>query len=106
MPERRRLSVNIGRSLRLKVLPAKRGIRFTAMIDGLQPSTAGANSRRPSVPPRARTGAHCHQSNQATLGQQLAELEDWAKRSAEYALGRGTNGKGPERSSHARPRAI
>ncbi len=28
------------------------------------------------------------------LGQQLAELEDWAKRSAEYALGRGKNGKG------------
>jgi hypothetical protein len=28
------------------------------------------------------------------LGQQLAELEDWAKRSAEYAMGRGKNGKG------------
>ena len=28
------------------------------------------------------------------LGQQLARLEDWAKRSAEYAMGRGKNGKG------------
>jgi hypothetical protein len=28
------------------------------------------------------------------LGQQLAELEAWAKRSAEYAMGRGKNGKG------------
>ena len=28
------------------------------------------------------------------LGQQLAELEDGAKRSAEYAMGRGKNGKG------------
>jgi uncharacterized membrane protein YgcG len=28
------------------------------------------------------------------LAQQLAELEDWAKRSAEYAMGRGKDGKG------------
>ena len=28
------------------------------------------------------------------LGQQLAELEEWAKRSTEYAMGRGKNGKG------------
>jgi hypothetical protein len=27
------------------------------------------------------------------LGQQLAELEDWAKRSAEYAMGRGKTAK-------------
>ena len=28
------------------------------------------------------------------LAQQLAELEAWAERSAEYAMGRGKNGKG------------
>ena len=33
------------------------------------------------------------------LGQQLAELEDWAKRSAEYALGRGKNGKGRDEAA-------
>ena len=33
------------------------------------------------------------------LGQQLAELEDWAKRSAKYALGRGKNGKGRDEAA-------
>jgi hypothetical protein len=28
------------------------------------------------------------------LAQQLAELEAWAERSSEYAMGRGKNGKG------------
>ncbi len=30
------------------------------------------------------------------LGQQLAELEDWANRSSEYAQGRGKTGKGQD----------
>jgi hypothetical protein len=29
----------------------------------------------------------------------LAELEDWAKRSAEYAMGRGKNGKGRDEAA-------
>ena len=33
------------------------------------------------------------------LGQQLAELEDWAKRSAEYAMGRGKSGKGRDEAA-------
>ncbi len=33
------------------------------------------------------------------LGQQLAEFEDWAKRSAEYAMGRGKNGKGRDEAA-------
>ena len=33
------------------------------------------------------------------LGQQLAELEDWARRSAEYAMGRGKNGKGRDEAA-------
>ena len=33
------------------------------------------------------------------LGQQLAELEDWAERSSEYAMGRGKNGKGRDEAA-------
>ena len=33
------------------------------------------------------------------LGQQLAELEDWAQRSAEYAQGRGKGGKGRDEAA-------
>ena len=33
------------------------------------------------------------------LGQQLAELEDWAPRSAEYAQGRGKGGKGRDETA-------
>jgi hypothetical protein len=33
------------------------------------------------------------------LGQQLAELEDRAKRSFEYAMGRGKNGKGRDEAA-------
>ncbi|MGH8526544.1 MAG: hypothetical protein ACREXY_20745 [Gammaproteobacteria bacterium] len=33
------------------------------------------------------------------LGQQLAELEAWANRSSEYAMGRGKNGKGRDESA-------
>ena len=33
------------------------------------------------------------------LAQQLAELEAWAKRSAEYAMGRGKNGKGRDEAA-------
>ena len=33
------------------------------------------------------------------LASKLAELEDWARRSAEYAMGRGKNGKGRDESA-------
>ena len=33
------------------------------------------------------------------LAQQLAELEDWAKRSAEYATGRGKTGRGRDEAA-------
>ncbi len=33
------------------------------------------------------------------LAQQLAELEAWAERSAEYAMGRGKNGKGRDEAA-------
>jgi len=33
------------------------------------------------------------------LGQQLAELEAWAERSADYAMGRGKNGKGRDEAA-------
>jgi len=33
------------------------------------------------------------------LAQQLAELEDWAKRSSEYTMGRGKSGKGRDEAA-------